>query len=397
MVNEKYNSKFKKMEIVPVDWEVKKLGNIADITKLAGFEYSKYFNSYKDAGEIIVIRGTNITHNKLDLSDIKTITRKTSTFLQRSKLNKDDLVFAYVGTIGPVYLIKESNKYHLGPNTSKITLNKSVSNKFIFSYFNSWLIKNEIIEHTSIGAQPSLSMSKIRNFKIILPPLPEQKAIAEVLSDTDNLIQALEKRIAKKRLIKQGAMQKLLTPKDDWEVKKLGEVFNISAGGDLIKDAYSLIKDEKHPYPIYSNALTNKGLYGFTKIYRHEENCITVTARGMVGAANERNHKFDAIGRVLILRPISAISCFFMSEFINHKIEFSIESTGVPQLTAPQISKYEIKFPNKKEQIRIATILSDMNSEIETLEKKLAKYKQLKQGLMQELLTGKTRLIVNYK
>jgi type I restriction enzyme S subunit len=134
-------------------------------------------------------------------------------------------------------------------------------------------------------------------------------------------------------------------------------------------------------------------LYGFSEIYRHEENCITVTARGMVGVANKRDHKFDAIGRVLILRPISAISCFFMSEFINHKIEFSIESTGVPQLTAPQISKYEIKFPIKEKQTHIATILSEMDSEIEALEKKRAKYQLLKQGLMQNLLTGKIRLI----
>ena len=198
--------------VIPLDWEVKKLGEISEITKLAGFEYSKYFNSYKGGGDIIVIRGTNISYNKLDLSDIKTIPCETSNNLQRSKLRKNDIVFAYVGTIGPVYLIEENNKYHLGPNTSKITINKLNSPKFLYIYFTSWLIQSEIIEHTSVGAQPSLSMSKIRSFKIIMPPtLEEQTAIATVLSDMDAELAALETKLAKCKQVKQGMMQNLLT------------------------------------------------------------------------------------------------------------------------------------------------------------------------------------------
>ena len=117
-------------------WEVKKLGEIADVTKLAGFEYSNYFNSYNDGGEIIVIRGTNITNNKLDLTDTKYIPSKTSNFLKRSKLSKGDLVFAYVGTIGPIYLVLEDNRFHLGPNTSKISVKKISIRKISISLFH---------------------------------------------------------------------------------------------------------------------------------------------------------------------------------------------------------------------------------------------------------------------
>jgi type I restriction enzyme, S subunit len=195
-------------------WITKELGKIADITKLAGFEYSNYFNSYKDGGEIIVIRGTNITKNILNLSDVKTIPRKTSNFLQRSKLCKNDLVFAYVGTIGPVYLIEEDDKYHLGPNTSKISCKKDISPQYLLIYFKSWLIKKEIAEHTSIGAQPSLSMTKIRKFKINFPKSkPEQDSIAEILSNMDTEIQALQTKREKIKAIKQGMMQELLTGK----------------------------------------------------------------------------------------------------------------------------------------------------------------------------------------
>jgi type I restriction enzyme, S subunit len=192
-------------------WNEKKLGDIAEITKLAGFEYSKYFNSYQDGGDIIVIRGTNITHNRLDLSDIKTIPRSTSNFLQRSKLQKGDLVFAYVGTIGPIYLITENNKYHLGPNTARITVKDNISSQFVFWYFCSSFAKKEIDEHISVGAQPSLSMTKIRKFKISLPEYSEQTAIAEILSDMDAEVAALEGKLSKARQVKQGMMQELLT------------------------------------------------------------------------------------------------------------------------------------------------------------------------------------------
>lgn len=153
--------------VIPEDWEVVRLGMFSEITKLAGFEYTNHFNSYKDGGDVIVVRGTNIAHNQLDLTDVKTIPRSTSEKLPRSKLNKDDLVFAYVGTIGPVFLIDENDIYHLGPNTAKITCNSAIEPKFVFCYFTSNLIQKEINERISTGAQPSLSMAKIRDFCII--------------------------------------------------------------------------------------------------------------------------------------------------------------------------------------------------------------------------------------
>lgn len=199
--------------VIPEDWELVRLGCYADITKLAGFEYSNYFNSYKDSGDVVVIRGTNITRNALDLSDVKTIPKSTSNKLPRSKLKKGDLVFAYVGTIGPVFLISEDDKYHLGPNTARITCKDGLNPHFLFCYFLSDLIKKEIVERISTGAQPSLSMTKIRAFPILKPTKAEQEAIAEVLSDMDTEIDALEAKLAKACQLKQGMMHNLLTGK----------------------------------------------------------------------------------------------------------------------------------------------------------------------------------------
>ena len=176
----------------------------------------------------------------------------------------------------------------------------------------------------------------------------------------------------------------------DWEIKKISEVFEISAGGDLSRLAFSPIKTDKFSNPIYSNAISNNGLYGYSSDFDYEGNFVTVTARGYIGYAVARNGRFCSIGRLLNLKPKIDISCFYVAEYINQFIEFALESTGVAQLTAPQILKYEILLPkDKEEQERIAQVLSDMDDLIgakcELLDKKFA----IKQAVAQQLLTSK--------
>ncbi len=382
--------------VIPEDWVVRKLGSFCYITKLAGFEYSKYFNSYKDEGEIIVVRGTNITNNELDLSDIKTIPKKTSDFLIRSKLFRNDLVFAYVGTIGPIYQIIQDDKYHLGPNTAKIRIeDKDVSSNFIYNYFLSKNIKREINERMSVGAQPSLSMTKIRDFNIICPPLPEQQKIAEALSDTDALIQSLKKLIAKKKDIKQGAMQELLSGKrrlegfdGEWENVKLGEKIDIRKG-EMITSA--TVKAGNIPViaggksPAYYHNVANR-----------LNKTITISASG-ASAGFVWLHNY----------PIFASDCSTIEESTNYDIRFiyyyllnnqqliyaSQTGGAQPHIHPKDIQPMIFSFPEMKEQTRIAQILSDMDAEIEALEKQLQKTELLKQGMMQELLTGRIRLI----
>ncbi|AOP33068.1 hypothetical protein A0128_03860 [Leptospira tipperaryensis] len=180
---------------------------------------------------------------------------------------------------------------------------------------------------------------------------------------------------------------------EDWEVKRIGEIFNISAGGDLDMSTLSTFKDSFFNYPIFSNSLSDKGLYGYTSNPQYESNTVTVTARGTVGYAVFRNHQYSAIGRVLILSPIFKINGKFTEEYINNYIKFANESTGVPQLTVPQIAKYHLILPpTLTEQEAIANVLSDMDALILSLEKLISKKQQIKQGTMQALLTGRKRL-----
>lgn len=177
---------------------------------------------------------------------------------------------------------------------------------------------------------------------------------------------------------------------EDWEANNLGLLCDIRAGGDLVKEGFSRAGDHRHQFPVYSNALTDKGLYGYSKIYQYEPNKLTVTARGDVGKAVYRSNRFCAIGRLLVLSSKVDCDLRFIGEYINNFVRFALESTGVPQLTAPQISKYPVAVPpTKAEQKAIADALSDADALIESLEQLITKKRHLKQGAMQELLRPK--------
>lgn len=179
---------------------------------------------------------------------------------------------------------------------------------------------------------------------------------------------------------------------EQWDVSTFSELFNITAGADFDPKRSQSFQDSIHPYPIYSNALTNSGLYGYCSYADHPANSITITARGMVGRANFRDHPYTAIGRVLVLNPKCEMAGFYFAHVINNSVKFANESTGVPQLTAPQISKYRLPVPPPGEQRAIATTLSDVDALLGAIELLIAKKRYLKQAAMQQLLSGQIRL-----
>jgi type I restriction enzyme, S subunit len=179
---------------------------------------------------------------------------------------------------------------------------------------------------------------------------------------------------------------------EEWEVSTFNELFYVTAGGDVDPKRSASDQDETHCYPIYSNALTNRGLYGYCSYADHQAGSITITARGTLGFANFRDHSYTAIGRVLVLQPKNEIVGSFFADLINHRVKFAIESTGVPQLTAPQISIYRLPVPPLPEQRAIAGALSDVDALIVALDSVLSKKRDLKQAAMQQLLTGQKRL-----
>lgn len=178
----------------------------------------------------------------------------------------------------------------------------------------------------------------------------------------------------------------------DWSMRPLGELFTVSAGGDWDAENCVKVRDSSHRYPVVANALTPGSAQGYCSYYSVPGDTLTITGRGDVGHAVYRPEPFVPIVRLLALVPKRDLSPRFYAEYINALVSFSLESTGVPQLTAPQVRPYLLAFPPPEEQRAIARVLEATDDHITSLERMIAKKQSIKQGLMQELLTGRTRL-----
>ena len=182
-----------------------------------------------------------------------------------------------------------------------------------------------------------------------------------------------------------------IIPKE-WAVKSLAECFSISAGRDLIKETFSATKTKICNSPIFSNSMENKGLYGYTSNPRYPAGSLTITGRGTLGVAEFRTESFDAIIRLLVLTPKMELYGNLIAEYINYRKPFFFECTGIPQLTAPQISLTLIPIPPIEEQKKIVELLSEWDKAIELQTKLIEKLELRKRALMQHLLTGRIRL-----
>lgn len=287
------------------------------------------------------------------------------------------------------------------------------------SFLNYFLIKNKPTITSSVlngGAQPFLSLNQISKLTIALPPTKaEQTAIATALNDADSLIRSLETLIAKKRAIKQGAMQELLKPKDGWEMKMLGDVAILKAriGWQGLTTAeyrttgeYYLITGTE-----FKNGFIdwNNCVYVDEKRYRQDRNIqikehdVLITKDGTIGkvALIKSVPKPATLNSgVFVIRPIDNA---FHPEFFYYLLLSDVFIKFLSQLSAGSTINHlyqkdfvSFSFETPKlieEQIKIAQILADMDTEIEALERKLEKYKKIKQGMMQNLLTGRIRLV----
>ncbi len=406
--------KLTEVGVIPEDWDILVLERIVDSNRPICYGIVQT-GRHIDNG-IKCIRVVDIENGKINEENLIKTSEAISYSYKRTILRQGDLVIALRGKIGELALIDDEL---VGSNLTRgvalIAPSEGYVSKYLLHYLSSPQSKKIFDRNLNGSALQEIPIGTLKKIPAVVPPLPEQEAIALVLSDTDALITSLDELIAKKRDIKQAAMQQLLTGKqrlegfgdssgkfkqteiglipEEWEVNTIGEIFDVTAGGDFNPSFCSSIQDERHPYPIYSNAVTDYGLYGFCSYGNHPVGSITVTARGTLGVANFRNHQYTAIGRVLVLKPKIELNGQFFSCCINERINIVVESTGVPQLTAPQISLYKLAIPPFPEQKAIAKVLSDMDSAISALEQRRDKTKALKQAMMQELLTGRIRLL----
>ena len=245
-------------------------------------------------------------------------------------------------------------------------------------------------------AQPKLNQDICKNILLNIPILHEQEKIANFFSTIDKKIKNLANTITSLENQKKGLLQQIFSQKlrfkdkngnnyPNWKKKKLGDLFTIKAGGDINKENFSEQYSIEFKYPVYANALTNNGLYGYSNIYKIDKPSITVTGRGInVGFALSKEPFYYPIVRLLVLIPNININFTFFTESINF-IHIFNESTGVPQLTAPQLSKVNVYVPNIEEQNKIGNLFDKLNEKIDNKKAQLEHWQQIKKGLLQQM------------
>ena len=190
-----------------LDWDVSQIGDICFVTKLAGFEYSKYIN-YKDSGDVIMIRGLNVKNNKLKLDDVYYIDKDVSDSLPRSQLHSGDICMTYVGiNIGDVAIVDDKNLYHLAPNVAKISLNdKNKTNPLFFVNLLAYNKRNFASTATNTAKQ-ALNMERIRNLKVMMPPIELQNKFAQIVEQIDKQKFEFENSLKKLEELQASLMQ----------------------------------------------------------------------------------------------------------------------------------------------------------------------------------------------
>jgi type I restriction enzyme S subunit len=411
----KHGYKQTEVGVIPEDWEVKALGEIGEV--LIGLTYKP--TDVRQHGTL-VLRSSNIQNEKLAFDDNVFV---ETTIPERIRVQRGDvLVCVRNGSrdlIGKSVLLDERTE-GMTFGAFMAVYRSQIGN--LASYlFQSSILKRQINEH--LGATINQITNKsLNSFRIPIPPTEvEQQAIAEALSDVDGLLGGLDRLIAKKRDLKQAAMQQLLTGQTrlpgfqgEWEVKRLGDLFSFKNGLNKGKEFFGYGTPIVNYMDVFGNtgilcsklegrvSLTKQEIKNFD--IRKGDVLFTRTSEipeeiGMSSVILDDPNETVFSGFVLRGRPKNDILCDAFKAYclraplVRNQIISKASYTTRALTNGRILSVVSISVPTKAEQISIAEVLLDMDEELAALELRRDKTRALKQAMMQELLTGRTRLV----
>lgn len=390
--------------IIPDEWEVIDFNDCFELLPNNTFSRSELNYNCGDFKNIhygdILIKFSAI----LDCSAMEIPFINTNHLIKNNRaLVKDgDIIFADTAedeTVGKAIEIFNAGSQKLVSGLHTIPCRPKVifEPKWLGYYLNHSIYHDQLLPYITGTKVSAISKSSIKETKVVKPLPAEQKSIAEALSDTDNLIQSVKKLIDKNKKIKQGAMQQLLTGKKrlpgfsgEWEEVNLGDICSRITTGKL--DANAMKTDG-----IYRFYTCAKEYYWIDK-YSFDDEALLISGNGAnVGYIHYYKGRFNAYQRTYVLTGFSESIIYvkyYLEKYLADRISAEVNAGNTPYIKMDTLTDMIIKLPPQKdEQKAIAQVLSDMDLEIEALEEKLEKYKTIKQGMMQELLTGRIRFI----
>ncbi len=392
--------------VLPEDWIVSNLGEVC------AFENGDRGSNYPSPGSFVhsgipFINAGHVAEGKISSSGMNYITRESFSRLGGGKIRAGDILFCLRGSLGKFGVV--SNEFGEGAIASSLVIVRAklstVIREYLDYYFSSDLCANMIDTWSGGAAQPNLGAKDLARFLIPLPPTKEeQHAIAAAFSDIDTLLAKLDELIAKKRNIKQATMQQLLTGQTrlpgfsgEWEVKRLGDITECldNVRVPLNESQRNQMRGE---YP-YCGA---NGVLDYVNDYVLDDDVILMAEDGgyfdeyayrpiayrMIGKCWINNHAH-------ILKAKAGYHQSLLFYLLVHKNIQSFLASGTrAKLNKSEMNKIEVRLSlDIEEQTAIASLLDDMDAELATLETRREKTLALKQGMMQELLTGRIRLL----
>lgn len=370
------------------------MGEICKVTKLAGFEFTKYVN-YSNTGSILAIRGINVKKGKFNLQDVKYIDNSNFSRLSRSKLQEGDILFTYVGTIGNSAIVPKNVNWYLAPNVCLIRPQDKNSS------FISYLIQSDRFQHEEIpkwittSSQPALSMENIRKFKIILPLNSEQQKISSLVSKIDKLITLQQRKVNNYFQYKTQLINTIFENKN-WQMIKLKDVLsvpkkelaNVTTKSQIMTVKLNLggIVDGANRDTLNPSAtkyyIRHAGQFIFGK-QNFFNGSMAIVPKAMdekvtsqdVPALNINNEKIN-----------SKFLLYYLSRknFYKHTERFAT-GTGSKRLHVDTLLNLKIRIPDISYQNQIVSTLTLLDKKLQLETAKLNKLKQLKQFLLQNM------------
>jgi type I restriction enzyme S subunit len=400
--------------VIPEEWEVTSVARVCSLI----VDCKNRTPPVVDGGGFAVVRTPNVRNGKFVREELRfTDEQSFRVWTARAIPQIGDILITREAPLGEVCLVPWNVRVCLGQRMMLYRPDREkVDGRFLLNALMSSGVQSNLLKKVGGSTVGHAKVDDIRNLQVPLPPTKaEQKAIAEALSDADALIESLEQLIAKKRLLKQGAMQELLRPKEEWVEKRLGNTAVLKArigwqglttteyldSGDFYLVTGT---DFKNGYIDWSNChYVAESRYRQDTNIQLKEHDVLVTKDGTIGKVALITHLEKPATLNSGVFVIRAIEDAFHPDFFYHLLCSYVFTEFLVQLSAGSTINhlYQKDFVHFiyetpatiEEQTAIATILSDMDAEIAAEEAKLTKVRQLKQGMMQELLTGGIRLI----
>lgn len=402
--------------VIPEEWEVKSLGQIAQLKN--GYAFKS--ETYDSLGDFKVVTIANVQDGFMDTAECSRIFSTPSDLQAHQRLSIGDILISMTGNVGRVCRVTEPSCL-LNQRVGKLTPTDFDAD-LLFLLLSQRRFITSMATKAKGGAQGNLSITDITEFPFAIPPNDaEQSAIAEALSDVDGLLGGLDRLIAKKRDLKQAAMQQLLTGQTrlpgfhgEWDAPRLGSLFTFKNGLNKAKEFFGFGTPIVNYMDVYSKrGITQRDIAGRVSLSREELKNFEVRKGDVFFTRTSETADEVGITTVMLDEPQNTVFSGFVlrarpkDDSLDDQFKkFCFSTTSVRQQITSQstettraltngrcLSAVKIARPPKPEQTAIAEVLTEMDLELAALEQRREKTRALKQAMMQELLTGKTRLV----